>query len=184
MARLLRLNLIFMFGVIVIISVIWFGITNADNAADHKDLSKPSGKNCQTLRIPLCKQLEAYTDVHLPNVFGQTSQDSARNALRRFLALFAKDNKCSRTLKPFLCYLYAPPCSTSGGNAHRPATMLSPCRGLCEAARSSCESPMNKQGLAWPIQFECAAFPSHACLGLNGTKLIPTPPEPGNVIHL
>ena len=61
---------------------------------------------------------------------------------------------CSSSIEALICYAFAPPCT-------HPDT---PCRSLCEHARSGCESLMNKFGFQWPETLACRNFPEEDCI--------------------
>lgn len=46
---------------------------------------------------------------------------------------------------------------------------IPPCRSLCEAARTGCESLINKFGFTWPENLNCGQFPhksqDNMCVG-------------------
>ncbi|PWA23901.1 hypothetical protein CCH79_00010809 [Gambusia affinis] len=107
---------------------------------------------CQTMTAPFCKDM-SYTEVFLPNMLAHKTQDEANLALDHFTPLVQLE--CSAHLKPFLCSVYLPKCE-SGKD-------LSPCRTLCEKARSGCEPLMNRFGLNWPENLKCEAFTTESC---------------------
>ncbi|XP_070692085.1 atrial natriuretic peptide-converting enzyme-like [Pempheris klunzingeri] len=107
---------------------------------------------CQTITVPLCKDLP-YTETVLPNILGHKTQDDAELQINTFAPLVQVE--CSPHLKPFLCSVYTPEC-VSG----KPR---SPCRTLCEQARSGCESLMNRFGFQWPKSLRCEAFTTESC---------------------
>ncbi|XP_035862277.1 uncharacterized protein LOC116064082 isoform X3 [Sander lucioperca] len=111
-----------------------------------------SPATCQTLSVPLCKDMP-YTETVLPNRLGHTTQEEASLVLEQFSPIIKVG--CSSELKPFLCSIYTPKCVS--GKAQPP------CRTLCEKARSGCESLMNKFGFQWPEALRCEAFTTESC---------------------
>ncbi|XP_044062938.1 uncharacterized protein LOC122881180 [Siniperca chuatsi] len=124
-----------------------------------------SPATCQTISVPLCKDL-LYTETVLPNILGHKTQDDAGLEVNQFAPLVKVE--CSPHLKPFLCSAYTPEC-VSG--KPRP-----PCRTLCEQARSGCESLMNKFGFQWPEALRCEAFTTESCEHSQDTSFTPTSP--------
>ncbi|MEQ2189477.1 hypothetical protein GOODEAATRI_025742, partial [Goodea atripinnis] len=107
---------------------------------------------CQTKTAPFCRDLP-YTEVFLPNGLGHKTQEETNLALNEFLPLV--EIGCSAHLKPFLCSVHLPKCVSGKG--------LTPCRTLCEQARSGCEPVMNKFGIRWPENLKCEAFTTDSC---------------------
>ncbi|XP_058504266.1 uncharacterized protein LOC131471632 [Solea solea] len=121
-------------------------------SCQQDDLVAQPSLTCQTITVPLCKDLP-YTETVLPNLLGHKSQEEANLEINQFSPLVKVE--CSPHLKPFLCSLYTPPCVA--GKA-RP-----PCRTLCEQARSGCELLMSRFGFVWPEAFRCEAFTTESC---------------------
>ncbi|XP_047453730.1 uncharacterized protein LOC125015804 [Mugil cephalus] len=115
-------------------------------------VTQATPSTCQTLTVPLCKELH-YTETLLPNILGHQTQNDADQELRQYYPLVRVG--CSPHLKPFLCSVYLPKCVS--GQAQ------SPCRTLCEQARSSCEGLLNKSGMQWPEALNCEAFNTESC---------------------
>ncbi|XP_049438719.1 atrial natriuretic peptide-converting enzyme-like [Epinephelus fuscoguttatus] len=116
---------------------------------------------CQPITIPLCQDL-TYTDTIMPNMLGHRNQEEAALEVHQFIPLVKVE--CSRHLKTFLCSVYTPKCVS--GKAR------SPCRTLCEQARSGCESLMNKFGFQWPESLRCEAFTTESCEGTEDMSQI------------
>ena len=74
-------------------------------------------------------------------------------------------------MQEFLCYAYLPPCSTP----------RQPCRSLCVAAKTGCETVMNKFGFMWPELLQCDQFPDETCLGQQEASTTPIVKESGTV---
>lgn len=89
----------------------------------------------------------------MPNLLGHKRQDDAGLEVHQFTPLVKV--QCSPHLRPFLCSVYTPKC-VSG----QPQT---PCRTLCEQARSGCEALMNKFGFHWPDSLRCEAYTTESC---------------------
>ncbi|XP_069034604.1 atrial natriuretic peptide-converting enzyme-like [Embiotoca jacksoni] len=111
-----------------------------------------SSATCQEITNSICKELP-YTQTALPGVLGHRTQDDASLELHQFFPLIKVG--CSPHLKQFLCSVYFPEC-VSG----KPR---SPCRTLCEQARSGCEPLMIQFGFPWPAPLKCDAFTTESC---------------------
>eukprot|EP00058_Branchiostoma_floridae_P007930 XP_002593418.1 hypothetical protein BRAFLDRAFT_119545 [Branchiostoma floridae] len=118
---------------------------------DHAWLTVQPGI-CEPITMPLCKDLD-YTTASFPNHLGHVKQEDAGLEVHQFFPLVKV--VCSPYLQKFLCSMYAPPCNLRGNS--KP---LRPCRSLCVAARSGCESLMNKFGFRWPESLECDSLPT------------------------
>ncbi|XP_039973440.1 uncharacterized protein LOC120784070 [Xiphias gladius] len=118
----------------------------------NTNVTPTSPATCQTITVPLCSDLP-YTETVLPNILGHKTQEEAGLEIHQFDPLV--NVECSPHLKPFLCSVYTPKCVS--GKAR------SPCRTLCEQARSGCESLMNKFGFLWPEALRCEAFTTESC---------------------
>lgn len=66
-----------------------------------------------------------YNETTFPNAFGHQNLADAQSALNNFVPLI--DTHCSKYLKQFLCFVFAPPCTV----LDKP---LKVCRSLCEEA--------------------------------------------------
>uniref|UniRef100_A0A667Y9K7 FZ domain-containing protein n=1 Tax=Myripristis murdjan TaxID=586833 RepID=A0A667Y9K7_9TELE len=104
---------------------------------------KPS---CKPVMVSFCEGVGYNTSMH-PN------GDDAGLEIHQFFPLVKV--QCSPHLRPFLCSIYAPECTS--GQA-RP-----PCKTLCEQARSGCEPLMNKFGFQWPESLKCDALSTESC---------------------
>ncbi|XP_029307717.1 uncharacterized protein LOC115021411 [Cottoperca gobio] len=126
----------------------------ASNCVQGQDtaVTQTSSATCEEIRVPLCRD-QPYTETVLPNILGHTTQEDAGLVIATYSPLIQVE--CSPHLKPFLCSIYIPKC-VSG-------TPRTPCRTLCEQARSGCESLMNKYGLLWPEALRCEAFTTESC---------------------
>uniref|UniRef100_A0A3Q0REG3 FZ domain-containing protein n=1 Tax=Amphilophus citrinellus TaxID=61819 RepID=A0A3Q0REG3_AMPCI len=91
-----------------------------------------------------------YTATVLPE---QETQDNIAVKINQLYPLVKVG--CSSHLKPLLCSFFLPEC-VSG----KPR---SPCRILCEKAKSGCEPLMNKFGFTWPEDLKCTAFTTESC---------------------
>ena len=114
-------------------------------------VTKPPA-TCELITIPLCQDLP-YIDTAMPNILGHKSQEDAGLEVHQFAPLIKVG--CSSHLKPFLCSVYTPEC-TSG-------KLRPPCRTLCEQARAGCETLMNKFGFPWPNALSCDKFSTESC---------------------
>ena len=107
---------------------------------------------CQTITLPLCKDLP-YTETVLPTILGHKTQEEAHLGMSGLLPLV--QTGCSPHLKPFLCSLYLPKCES--GKAQ------SPCKTLCEQVRAGCEPVMNRFAVQWPEILNCETFGTESC---------------------
>ncbi|XP_015237311.1 PREDICTED: uncharacterized protein LOC107088946 [Cyprinodon variegatus] len=112
---------------------------------------------CQPITARLCTDLP-YRETFLPNSLGHRTQDVVAREMDKF-GPFLKP-ECSPHLKPFLCSVYTPKCVS--------AKPQSPCRKLCELARSECASRMRSSGFQWPDSLKCESFTSGSCEELPG----------------
>ena len=76
----------------------------------------------------MCRSLN-YTYTILPNFMNHTTQTEVKRALREFKPHL--NSKCSEQLRRFLCFLFAPYCSSDG-------TALPPCQSLCQKVKTDC----------------------------------------------
>lgn len=121
---------------------------------------------CQPISVPLCQDLP-YTQTALPNALGHKTQEDISMEINQFVPLVKV--QCSPHLKPFLCSVYTPECVAG--------KVRSPCRTLCEQARSGCESLMNKFGFLWPESLRCDKFTTESCENVGVSHLsLPAPP--------
>ena len=79
--------------------------------------------------VPMCREL-GYHNFSLPNLRGHQKASQATQELSLF-KLFV-DMKCSQSIAHFLCYYYAPPCSTTDPFPQSPHP-----RALCEYSTAS-----------------------------------------------
>ncbi|XP_061144583.1 uncharacterized protein LOC133160692 isoform X2 [Syngnathus typhle] len=117
-----------------------------------QSLSTDSATACQTVTIPLCKDL-TYSQTIMPNILGHATQEEAGLEMYQFAPLVRI--QCSPQLKPFLCSVYVPECKA--GNR------LAPCKTKCEQARAGCEPLMNTFGFQWPASLNCENFSTYSC---------------------
>lgn len=111
-----------------------------------------SRSTCETITTSFCKDLP-YTETLLPGILGHKTQEEAKLALEVFSPLVHYG--CSPHLKQFLCSVYFPKCMS--GKA------VTPCRTLCEQARTDCGPLLNSVGLVWPENLKCEAFTTDSC---------------------
>ncbi|XP_013880017.1 uncharacterized protein LOC106529207 [Austrofundulus limnaeus] len=111
-----------------------------------------SRSTCETITTSFCKDLP-YTETLLPGVLGHRTQEEAKLALEKFTPLVQYG--CSPHLKQFLCSVYFPKCIS--GKA------VSPCRTLCQQARTDCEPLLVSVGFTWPENLKCEEFTTDSC---------------------
>ena len=125
-----------------------------------------SQHTCRRLKIDSCKGLN-YGRTMLPNFQNHRGQRKAARVINQFIPLFKVG--CSPDLKFFVCSYYAPACNTLG-------RLIKPCKSLCESAKRSCRTVMERFGYAWPVQLDCNKFPDNPkqeiCVGLNNSGTI------------
>lgn len=102
-----------------------------------------------------------YNETTFPNDFGHQDLDDAQSALNNFVPLI--DTNCSKYLKQFLCFVFAPPCTVL-------ETPLKVCRSLCmEAVTTECRAIL-KEYKQNPEVLKCENYPSVGiCIGQNNT---------------
>uniref|UniRef100_A0A8C2Z188 FZ domain-containing protein n=1 Tax=Cyclopterus lumpus TaxID=8103 RepID=A0A8C2Z188_CYCLU len=131
---------------------------NFSDSAHGFGFTQPSGASCQTITVPLCRDLP-YTETVLPNVLGHATQEEAGSAAFQFASLVRLG--CSAHLKTFVCSVYTPEC-VSG-------TPRPPCRTVCEAKRG-CEGFMASFDVSWPAELQCDSFPEDKCVSVSHGK--------------
>ena len=94
--------------------------------------------------------------VKFPNTRGLTLDASIAEFNDFFLALNRNISGCSLPLWSLLCYHYFPQC-----HPYLPLKyVVTPCREICEQARSGCEDYVEMGNLSWPEHLDCAKFNS------------------------
>ncbi|XP_072166525.1 uncharacterized protein [Diadema setosum] len=107
--------------------------------------------HCERITMPMCQDFK-YSYTQFPNILQHQRQEDAGLELNQFFPLV--NVGCSADLAPFLCSMYAPPCTGTSSQ------VITPCRELCQSARSGCEPLMNKFGYDWPETMDCSMLPS------------------------
>ncbi|CAH0774625.1 unnamed protein product, partial [Bemisia tabaci] len=131
--------------------------------APSSSFAEPStrlGRNCEPIRVDLCKGL-GYNVTAMPNLVGHELQGDAQFTLETFKPLIQYG--CSAQLHFFLCSVYVPMCT------EKVSTPIGPCRSLCESVRSRCFPVLQGFGFPWPAALKCAKFPEqnnheHMCM--------------------
>ena len=112
---------------------------------------------CMDITAPLCIGTHIpYNQTSMPNFLGHHSQDE----VHQFFPLLTI--KCHVQMSFFLCAMCVPKCTAEEG-------IMPPCRYLCDAARSDCQSIMDWHGLQWPDSLECSNLPTEGCIDEYGT---------------
>ena len=120
----------------------------------------PQHGRCEDITVSLCRDI-AYNQTIMPNLLGHHRQDEAGLEIHQFFPLVKIE--CSEYLQYFLCAMYVPKCTVFGET-------LSPCRYLCNSARSGCENLMNRFGFHWPESLDCNNLPvGGRCINEYGT---------------
>ncbi|RUS91953.1 hypothetical protein EGW08_000355, partial [Elysia chlorotica] len=117
------------------------------------ELAIPGG-SCETIQVPMCKNLIPYNTTQLPNQFGHSTQAQVYWAMQRWWPFM--DAGCSDNLRNFLCALYLPQCV---GDQSAP---LYPCMETCRKAKQRCRQQMRRQGVKWNQHFKCKRLLSRA----------------------
>lgn len=119
----------------------------------QEDSGKPSFCITTPQNMSFCTSKLAWAPTTaMPNLLGHRSEDE----LNAFLSLYPLQDltnvkcKASHHFKLMLCSVLTPVCLDAS---------LIPCRHLCIAAKSSCESAFKRQGLEWPKFLDCRRFP-------------------------
>ena len=114
-------------------------------------------QRCQPLKIAMCKSLN-YTHTILPNFLNHTSQAVVSRILNTKEFKSQLKSNCSTQLKRFVCFLFAPFCTSDG-------TPLPPCQRFCEKVKTDCANLTAR----WLADLDCARFPTlsrkRLCLG-------------------
>ena len=114
-------------------------------------------QRCQPLKIVMCKSLN-YTHTILPNFLNHTSQAAVSRILNTKEFKSQLKSNCSTQLKRFVCFLFAPFCTSDG-------TPLPPCQRFCEKVKTDCANLTAR----WLADLDCARFPTlsrkRLCLG-------------------
>lgn len=128
------------------------------------------GSACQPIEVvPLCRNLD-YDNFSLPNQRGHNTVGEMQQELDDFL--YFVRSKCSNSIVHFLCYYYAPACTSE-----QPQVSVQPCRELCEYTRDNCLAALNGVGIAWPPPMECSNF-----FYKNETNMCSGPSDPATLV--
>lgn len=128
----------------------WFSMVGGGRTNQGKCINIPDN-------MTLCRGI-GYDHMRLPNLL---DHDSVREAVQQAASWIPLMNvRCHRDTQVFLCSLFAPVC------LDRP---IWPCKTLCEAVKTGCESRMRKYGFPWPEMLRCDQFPSDndLCVGIR-----------------
>ena len=140
----------------------WSQFNTASMDMPHSAASRGSPFSTSCVPIPhnmsLCHGLE-YQRMRLPNLLDHDTIDEVLEQSASWVHL--KKLKCHPDTQKFLCSLFAPVCLE---------TPIYPCRSLCEAVRTSCESAMLKFGYPWPEMVNCDKFPEGDMCVAAGSK--------------
>ena len=107
------------------------------------------GRVCEKITLPMCKGI-GYNYTSMPNPLHHKTQADAALNIQQYIPLL--QTGCSSSFRKFLCSVYAPRCTQTGG-------IMLPCRSLCEESKRGCEPLMNKFGFPWPTNLNCSSFP-------------------------
>lgn len=131
-------------------------------------LSRSKQSRCESLRIPMCRNMP-YSSAQFPNFLNHQTQDDAI-ALANVLGPLVKSG-CSSSIEHFLCSVLAPPC----GGAQQP---IPPCKGLCKRATKSCRDLLNKFQITLDPSMRCKNLPKEGtskCFNGSWPKSTNTP---------
>ncbi|RZC42028.1 frizzled [Asbolus verrucosus] len=121
-----------------------------DLAAPEDALIPPHDK-CKQITVPFCIDIPYNTTI-MPNLMGHNTQEEAGLEVHQYFPLIKIE--CSPALQLFLCTVYFPVCTIL-------ESPVPPCRSLCLAAKSGCESVMLKFGFKWPDNLNCDQYPDN-----------------------
>lgn len=115
--------------------------------------------------MPLCSGID-YSKMRLPNLLQHDTLKEAQQQSGYWVPLL--NLRCHPNTQLFLCSLFTPVCLESP---------IYPCRSLCEAVRSGCESRMQTYSFPWPEMLNCDKFPldNDMCITVQHTAA----PGPG-----
>lgn len=136
------------------------GVLGVGQAANPDHLSNTVNRQCEPIRIELCRGI-GYNETSMPNLVGHEVQTDADFTLQTFSPLIQYG--CSTQLHFFLCAAYVPMCTP------KVPVPIGPCRGLCETIRARCLPVLQGFGFPWPSALDCNRFPEennheHMCM--------------------
>ncbi|XP_042230978.1 secreted frizzled-related protein 5-like isoform X2 [Homarus americanus] len=110
---------------------------------------RPQEPTCVDIpqNMPLCSGID-YNKMRLPNLLEHDTLKEAQQQAGYWVPLL--NLRCHPNTQLFLCSLFTPVCLESP---------IYPCRSLCEAVRSGCESRMQTYSFPWPEMLNCDKFP-------------------------
>ncbi|XP_064088170.1 secreted frizzled-related protein 5-like isoform X1 [Macrobrachium nipponense] len=124
---------------------------------------RPQEPTCVDIpqNMPLCSGID-YTKMRLPNLLEHDTLKEAQQQAGYWVPLL--NLRCHPDTQLFLCSLFTPVCLESP---------IYPCRSLCEAVRSGCESRMQTYSFPWPDMLRCDKFPldNDMCITVQHTKM-------------
>ena len=103
-----------------------------------------------------------YESMRLPNLL---EHDSIKEVISQSSAwIHLVHIRCHPDTRVFLCSLFSPVC------LDRP---IWPCRSLCQAVQSGCETRMLQYGFPWPDMLNCSHFPvdNDLCIAVQTLKI-------------
>ncbi|CAL1544552.1 unnamed protein product [Lymnaea stagnalis] len=144
------------------------GLVSCGSSLPHSDtLTSPSPglgpRACAPVEVARCAQ--KYSWAHMPNVYGDVSQEEAGVKLEKVLKSFTQP---SDVLVTFFCTLYVPPCLESGRGSSTGRVPL-PCLPMCQRAESDSKVTRTKDDLDWPIG--CQTLPTENCYNFVGQDI-------------
>ncbi|XP_071521307.1 secreted frizzled-related protein 5-like isoform X2 [Panulirus ornatus] len=110
---------------------------------------RPQEPTCVDIpeNMALCSGID-YSKMRLPNLLEHDTLKEAQQQAGYWVPLL--NLQCHPNTQLFLCSLFTPVCLESP---------IYPCRSLCEAVRSGCESRMQTYSFPWPEMLNCEKFP-------------------------
>lgn len=120
------------------------------SSSELSPVSLGDQRTCEPIKIESCRGL-GYNATGMPNLVGNELQQDAEMQYTTFNALIQYG--CSSRLRFFLCSVYTPMCT------EKVAQPIGPCRSLCEAVKSRCNSVIEEFGFFWPSALNCSKFP-------------------------
>ncbi|XP_077312933.1 membrane frizzled-related protein isoform X2 [Lithobates pipiens] len=130
----------------------WRDCSDGRDELDCPKIPNPESENpCRPLNVPLCQGL-SYSLTVFPNLWVSLLEQPAASELLKGYKIL-QDLPCFPAMRPLLCALLVPSCSSDGG-------ALQPCRSVCLNAMHLCLTQIEQLGFSWP--FKCDHLPERS----------------------